>query len=82
MLTEAEYNRFILMAAILLIQGCVLTPIAGLLLEMNSTSMGISLVLAFATIVSNISQMSMKAVLPIFLLSVLANLILILIHLI
>lgn len=81
-LTEAEYNRYLLMAAILLIQGCILTPVASLILEMNGTPMGISIVLAFATIVSNISQMSMKIILPTFILSVLANIILIFIHLI
>jgi len=82
MLNEAEYNRYMLMAAILLTQGCVLTPLAGLILEMNSVSMGISIVFAFATIVSNIAHMSMKAILPTFLLSILANILLILIHLI
>lgn len=76
-LKEAEYNRYVLMAAILLIQGCILTPVAGLMLEMNSTAMGISLVLAFATIVSNFSQMPMKVVVPVFLLSIAANIILI-----
>ena len=81
-LTEAEYNRYMLMAAILLIQGCILTPVAGLILEMNETPMGISLVLAFATIVSNISQMSMKVIIPVFSLSVIANLLFVIIHLI
>ena len=73
MLTKAEYHRYLLMATILLIPGWGLTPITRLVLGMNSVSLGISIILAFAAIVSHIKHIPIKVILPTFLLSILAN---------
>lgn len=81
-LDEAEYNRYMLMIAILLVQGCILTPVAGFLLPMNGLAMGISIVLAFSTIVASIAQIPMKVLIPVFLLSAFSNIVLIFVHLV
>ncbi|MFC5409321.1 hypothetical protein ACFPMF_08395 [Larkinella bovis] len=86
-LLETGDYRFTLMGAMLLIQGCILTPVALLVFQYfdfgySDIYAGIAVVAFFAVLVSNLGLLSVRFCLNLFAVNVLLHLVLIGIHLI
>ncbi|WP_017730916.1 hypothetical protein [Nafulsella turpanensis] len=82
---EANFNRLGLMAFILLVQTCIIVPVTLLLICVNGNDpiqFALMAVLSFAILVSLLGDMSSKIVLPLFIISSLIHLGLILINII
>lgn len=78
---EADFNRLGIMAFILLFQTCLVIPAAVLLISMNGSNileLGVIAVLSFSILVSLLSDAPAKVILPLFLLSTVVHLLIIL----
>ena len=82
---EANFNRLGLMAFILLVQTCIIVPVTLLLISANGSDpiqFALMAVLSFAILVSLLGDMSSKIVLPLFIISTIIHLGIILINII
>ena len=80
---EANFNRLGLMAFILLVQTCIIVPVTLLLISVNGNDLiqfGLMAILSFAILVSLLGDMSSKIILPLFIISTLIHLGIILIN--
>lgn len=74
---EASFNRLGVMAFVLLVQTCILVPITLLLVGMNGNNtieFVLMAVFSFAILVSLLADMPSKIVLPLFAISTLVHL--------
>lgn len=80
---EANFNRLGLMAFILLVQTCIIVPVTLLLISVNGNDLiqfALMAILSFAILVSLLGDMSSKIVLPLFIISTIIHLGIILIN--
>ena len=80
---EASFNRLGVMAFVLLIQTCVIVPATLLLIGLNgnnSIEFALTAIFSFAILVSLLADMPSKIILPLFAVSILVHLGIILVN--
>ena len=80
---EGSFNRLGVMAFVLLVQTCVIVPATLLTISMNGNNLiefALMAILSFSILVSLLADMPSKVILPLFLVSTVIHLLIILTH--